>query len=449
MTRLWSRPLSIVILLCGLALLMWALFGRVTALSVLAGTLLLLVLHHIYNLTLLHNWLREPRAESVPDGTGAWETIFAYLLRLLKRQRASEFSLSKALERFELAGEALPEAVVLLDDNEQIVWCNPRAETYFGLSLKRDRGAQITYIVRQPQFLGYLNAREVAEPLSLHLMSDMGERVVSIQLVPYGNSQKLLLGRDITRWERLETTRRDFIANVSHELRTPLTVIQGFLETIEDNPSGDPQLLERSIKLMSEQTLRMTRLVNDLLTLSRLESANRTQADERVNVPGLIQSLQRDAQALSAGRHTVRAEVRTEDWILGGLDELQSAFGNLVSNAVRYTPKGGTIELIWERRNGLPTFTVKDNGIGIEQHHLARLTERFYRVDKSRSRETGGTGLGLAIVKHVANRHQGRLEIHSRPGKGSSFSIIFPDTRITPAQRSQHEPAAAANSSGG
>jgi len=445
--RLWGRPLSIVILVCGLALLMWPLFGRVTALCVLSGGLLLLVLHHIYNLTLLHNWLREPRAESVPDGNGAWETIFAYLLRLLKRQRASEFSLSKALERFERAGEALPEAVVLLDDNEQIVWCNPRGETYFGLNLKRDRGAQITYIVRQPQFVRYLQSGEISEPFSLHLMGEMGERVVSIQLVPYGNSQKLLLGRDITRWERLETTRRDFIANVSHELRTPLTVIQGFLETIEDNPTGDPELLERSIKLMSEQTRRMTRLVNDLLTLSRLETASRTQADDKVNVPGLLQTLQREAQALSAGRHTVRAEVRTQDWLLGGQDELQSAFGNLVSNAVRYTPQGGTIELIWERHNGLPTFTVKDNGIGIEPHHVARLTERFYRVDKSRSRETGGTGLGLAIVKHVANRHQGRLEIHSWPRKGSSFSIVFPDTRISEPQRPQHEPAKAANSS--
>ena len=432
MTRPWSKPLSIVILLCGLALLIWALFGRVVALTVLASTLLLLVLHHIYNLTLLHNWLREPRPESVPDGSGAWETIFAYLVRLLKRQRASEFSLSKALERFELAGEAFPEAVVLLDDNEQIVWCNPRAEAYFGLNLKRDRGAQITYIVRQPQFLGYLQSPEIAEPLSLHLMSGMGERVVSIQLVPYGNSQKLLLGRDITRWERLETTRRDFIANVSHELRTPLTVIQGFLETIEDNPGGDPQFLERSIKLMSEQTLRMTRLVSDLLTLSRLENANRTQADDKVNVPGLIQALQRDAQALSAGRHTIRAEVKTQDWLLGGLDELQSAFGNLVSNAVRYTPKGGTIELIWERRNGLPTFTVKDNGIGIEPHHLARLTERFYRVDKSRSRETGGTGLGLAIVKHIIQAHGGQVTVESTLGQGSTFTLHLPVGRPRP-----------------
>ena len=448
MTRLWGRPLSTVILLGAAALMSWPIFGRTAALSLFAATLLILLLHHIYHLSQLHQWLREPSASTVPEGSGSWEDIFTYIRRLLKRQRASEFSLSKALERFERAGEAFPDAVVLLGDDDQIAWCNPRAETYFGLRLKRDQGAQITYLLRQPQFAAYLQSGEISEPLTLRLMGIRGERVVSIQLVPYGNSQKLLLGRDTTRWERLETTRRDFIANVSHELRTPLTVVQGFLETLEDCRASDPEFLARSIKLMSEQTVRMTRLVNDLLTLSRLENASHTQVDEKVNVPGLIQSLQREAQSLSDERHTIRAEIRADDWLLGSTDELQSAFGNLVTNAVRYTPQGGTIELIWERKNGNPVFTVRDNGIGIEPHHLHRLTERFYRVDKSRSRETGGTGLGLAIVKHVANRHQGHLDIDSWPGKGSAFSITFPDTRITTARDSGHTPVETANSQG-
>lgn len=444
--RLWGRPLSTVVLVCVGALIVWPIFGLTAALCLLVAALLVVVLHHIHNLSLLHTWLREPHATSVPQGSGSWEYIFAYLVRLLKRQRASEFSLSKALGRFERAGEVFPEAVVLLGDNDQIVWCNPRAETYFGLRLKRDRGAQITYILRQPQVFAYLQSGKISEPLSLHLMGDAGERVVSLQIVPYGNSQKLLLGRDITHWERLETTRRDFIANVSHELRTPLTVVQGFLETLEDADGSDPQFVARSITLMSEQTQRMTRLVNDLLTLSRLENASDTARNEKVNIPGLVQSLQDEAQALSAGRHTVTAELKTDDWLLGSVDELQSAFGNLVSNAVRYTPPGGKIELKWERMNGKPVFTVKDNGIGIEPQHIARLTERFYRVDKSRSRETGGTGLGLAIVKHVTNRHQGRLEVDSRPGKGSAFSITFPDTRIATARKPELMPLAAANS---
>ncbi|UCH50135.1 MAG: phosphate regulon sensor histidine kinase PhoR [Betaproteobacteria bacterium] len=443
---MWGRPLWTVILLCAAALVVWPIFGHTAALFALVIALLIVLLHHIYHLSLLHTWLRQSRAADVPVGSGSWEYIFAYLVRLLKRQRASEFSLSKALGRFERAGEVFPEAVVLLGDNDQIVWCNPRAETYFGLRLKRDRGAQITYILRQPQFSAYLQSGKISKPLSLRLMANAGDRVVLIQMVPYGNSQKLLLGRDITYWERLETTRRDFIANVSHELRTPLTVVQGFLETLEDSHASDPQFVERGIKLMSEQTQRMTRLVNDLLTLSRLESTSGAPSHDKVNVPGLVQSLQHEAQALSAGRHTISAEIKTDDWLLGSVDELQSAFGNLVSNAVRYTPPGGKIELIWEREDSNPVFTVKDNGIGIEPQHLARLTERFYRVDKSRSRETGGTGLGLAIVKHVTNRHQGQLKIDSSPGKGSVFSITFPDTRITNARKSGPMPVAAANS---
>ncbi len=446
MSRLWGRPLSTVILLCAAALIAWPMFGHTAALLMLVVALLIALLHHIYNLSLLHAWLREPGSGDVPQGSGSWEYIFAYLVRLLKRQRASEFSLTKALARFERAGEALPEAVVLLDENDQIVWCNPRAETYFGLRLKRDRGAHITYILRQPKFSTYLRSGEISEPLSLHLVGDTAERVVSIQMVPYGNSQKLLLGRDVTHWERLETTRRDFIANVSHELRTPLTVVQGFLETLEDSDGSDPQIVARGITLMSEQTQRMTRLVNDLLTLSRLESASGTANDEKVNIPGLVQSLHHEAQALSAGHHTISAEISTDDWLLGSMDELQSAFGNLVSNAVRYTPPGGKIELRWERKNGNPVFAVKDNGIGIEPRHVARLTERFYRVDKSRSRETGGTGLGLAIVKHVTNRHQGRLEIDSWPGKGSTFSITFPGTRIFNGRKSEPVPVETASS---
>ena len=443
--RLWGRPLSTLLLLCAAALLSWPIFGAVAALCLFSAGLLILLLHHIHNLSQLHYWLREPSDKTVPDGGGSWEYIFSHMIRLLKRQRASEFSLAKALERFERAGEAFPDAIVLLGDDDQIAWCNPRAETFFGLRLKRDRGAQITYLVRQPQFAAYLQAGEPSEPLTLRLMGEHGERVVSIQLVPYGNSQKLLLGRDITRWERLETTRRDFIANVSHELRTPLTVVHGFLETLEDAPTADPAFLARGIKLMSEQTARMTRLVNDLLTLSRLENSNYAAADDKVNVPALLQSLQREAMALSGGRHTIRTETSTEDWLLGSTDELRSAFSNLVTNAIRYTPQGGTIELVWERSNGNPVFRVKDNGIGIEPQHLDRLTERFYRVDKSRSRETGGTGLGLAIVKHVANRHQGQLDIDSWPGKGSTFSITFPDTRITTAGDSDKTPVMASS----
>jgi len=427
---MWGSPLSTLFLLCAAALVSWPVFGLTAALIIFVGGLLILLLHHIYNLSLLFHWLRDPRSKTVPRGNGSWEYVFSYMQRLLKWQRTSELGLSNALDRFQLAVAAFPDAVVMLDDNDEIAWCNPRAETYFSLRAKRDQGAQITYILRQPRFSAYLRSRNISDPLTLRLVGEQGERVVLIQLVPYGDSQKLLLGRDITRLDRLETTRRDFIANVSHELRTPLTVVHGYLETLREAPATDPEFLANSLKLMSEQTTRMNRLVEDLLTLSRLENPGDAPVDEHVNVPQLTQSLLQEAQVLSGDHHKIRAEINTHEWLEGSADELRSAFANLVSNAVRYTPDGGTIDLIWESRDGQPAFVVRDTGIGIDPVHLARLTERFYRVDNSRSRETGGTGLGLTIVKYIVNRHQARLEIDSRPGSGSTFSITFPETRV-------------------
>jgi len=329
-----------------------------------------------------------------------------------------------------MAGAALPDAVVILDEDDRIEWCNPRAEEYFGLDLERDRGQQITYLLRQPQFVDHLEAGTNAEPLVLRISREDGEMMLSVQQVPYGDRQKLILGRDITRWERLETTRRDFVANVSHELRTPLTVVGGFLETLEDMREPDPEMTRRSLQLMMQQTSRMTRLVEDLLTLSRLESTQNPLREEDVHVPELVRALHQDAQVLSADRHRLILKLESGDWLRGNTDELRSAFGNLISNAVRYTPEHGEIEIRWSvLADGQPAFSVRDSGIGIEPQHIDRLTERFYRVDRSRSRETGGTGLGLAIVKHVLVRHQARLDIQSSPGKGSLFSVIFPEAR--------------------
>jgi two-component system phosphate regulon sensor histidine kinase PhoR len=269
------------------------------------------------------------------------------------------------------------------------------------------------------------------------------ELTLSVQLVPYGDSEKLLLSRDITHWERMETTRRDFVANVSHELRTPLTVLGGFLETLSDMQKPDPDMLRRSLQLMGEQATRMQRLVEDLLTLSKLESAQNPLNEEFVDVPELVRSLFSDAQALSGGRHRFRLRADDSEGVRGNAEELRSALSNLISNAVRYTPEGGEIEVSWSKREGEPVFTVRDTGIGIEPHHVPRLTERFYCVDRSRSRSTGGTGLGLAIVKHVLSRHQAHLEIESEPGRGSTFSAIFPAARSL-AQPAPHVREAAA-----
>lgn len=243
-------------------------------------------------------------------------------------------------------------------------------------------------------------------------------------MIPFGNEQSLLLARDITEREQLEVTRRDFVANISHELRTPLTVIQGFLETFEDNPADDPELLTRGVKLMSDQSHRMNRLITDLLALSRLETSESPE-EEVINMFRLIQSISAEAKALSTKNHIVDVQAANDLNILGSEEEIRSALSNLVSNAVRYSPNGGTISIKWTLVDNEPVFSCQDQGVGIAPEHLSRLTERFYRVDKSRSQETGGTGLGLAIVKHIVNRHNAKLKITSEPNKGSQFSIQF------------------------
>ena len=429
MIDIWPRSVVAIALVSLVALVLWPILGSTEALAAYAVLLLLVLWHHVSQLTRLHRWLHDPRAETLPEGGGEWEDIFAGLSRLLRRRTQIESRLSAALERFQQAGAALPEGVIILDEGDGIVWCNPQAEGYFGLSSERDRGQQITYLVRKPQFAEYLHTRNFREPLLLRLPRDNQELSLSIQLVPYGASEKLVLARDITRWERMETTRRDFVANVSHELRTPLTVLGGFLETLTDLEQPDPEMLRRSLQLMSDQSTRMQRLVEDLLTLSKLESAQNPLREEYVDVPELIERLFKDAEAMSNGRHRLTLSLAAEPGLKGNTEELRSALSNLISNAVRYTPDGGEIQVSWERREDQLAFCVRDTGIGIEAHHIPRLTERFYRVDRSRSRATGGTGLGLAIVKHVLSRHQAQLEVKSETGQGSRFCAIFPAPR--------------------
>jgi two-component system phosphate regulon sensor histidine kinase PhoR len=428
------------------ASLVAAAFGGGTAAAVCAIVLLAAVCtFHIRNVVRLKRWLKAPALDSLPQSTGEWENLYAGLARMLRNQRESETGLSRVVERFRLAGAAMPEGLVILDGDDRILWCNLAAERHFGLELARDAGQQVTYLVRQPQFAHYLAAQNYGEPLILRMPRPQ-ELVLSVQLVPYGDNQKLVTSRDVTHWERIETMRRDFIANVSHELRTPLTVLVGFLETLNGMPKLDNDIARRTLRLMTEQGSRMQRLVEDLLTLSRLESTQNPPREEPVDVGRLARELRDDAAALSNGRHRVTLAVETADWISGSEDELRSAFGNLVSNAVRYTPEGGEIRIAWRRpegADGAPAFSVQDSGIGIEPQHLPRLTERFYRVDRGRSRDTGGTGLGLAIVKHVLNRHQTRLDIRSEPGKGSTFTASFPRERVVPAPVAANEPLSA------
>ena len=398
-----------------------------------AALLLIMLLQHLRHLARLSHWLADPRPEALPESSGLWEDVFAAFYHLLRRQRRSESRLTATLQDFRQAGMAMPDGLVIVDGTNQIEWCNPKAELHFGLDAARDAGQLVTHLVRQPQFAEALDAEGYAEPLTLRSARG-GDLILSVLIVPYEANRKLIISRDVTDRERVETMRRDFVANVSHELRTPLTVIGGFLETITDMETPNPELIRRSVPMMSEQAKRMQGLVEDLLVLSRLESTGNPAREEPVNVPDIARALYHDALALSAGRHKVTLLLESATWISGAEDELRSAFGNLVSNAIRYTPAGGEVRLSWKvdctDGNEGVVFAVRDTGIGIAPQHVPRLTERFYRVDRGRSRETGGTGLGLAIVKHVVNRHAARLEVTSEPGRGSCFSVIFPGTRV-------------------
>jgi two-component system phosphate regulon sensor histidine kinase PhoR len=429
-TSLWARYSGLLVIATAVALAAGYAFGLSWGWACAALILALALVHHVRHLSAMMHWLRDPSLESMPPGAGAWEHVYAGLYRMLRHQRHSASQLSATLEDFRRAWAAMPDGVVILDVNDRIEWCNPKAEQHFGLELSRDQGQSITYLVRQPQFSEHLHAAQYEQALALR-HARTGDRVLSVQLVPYGDRQKLLISRDVTELQRLETMRRDFIANVSHELRTPLTVLCGFLETLTDarSPQREP-LLERSLPLMLAQAQRMERLVADLLTLSRLESSSNPVQEQRVDVPALVRSLYQEAVAYSAGRHRIALGTVASAKLLGADDELRSAFGNLISNAIRYTPDGGTITMSWTLRSGEPVFAVRDSGIGIEAAHIARLTERFYRVDRGRSRETGGTGLGLAIVKHVLQRHDATLEIDSAPGQGSTFSAVFAHGRV-------------------
>jgi two-component system phosphate regulon sensor histidine kinase PhoR len=398
------------------------------ALSLLAVGLLGVVAWHLIQLDALARWADAALEEAVPEGRGTWALAYAALYRRVRMRSARQRDLRLALDRFVSGAEALPEGVVVLDGANRIQWANPRAQTHLGIELRHDVRAPIMNLVRQPAFVQYLNGGDFSEPVVFESQREAG-LTLSIQIVPFGVEEKLLMSRDITRLEAVARLRRDFIANVSHELKTPLTVLTGFLETLADMRLEERQR-QRYLALMSEQAQNMQRLIDDLLTLSALESEHSVPQEAEFAIAPLLLQISADAKALSAGRHEITLNIRDPAIVLGSRDELASAFGNLVSNAVRYTPEGGRIALDWGVTADGGEFSVADTGIGIAAEHIARLTERFYRVDRSRSRATGGTGLGLAIVKHVLIRHQAELAIDSAPAQGSRFTVRLPARRV-------------------
>jgi two-component system phosphate regulon sensor histidine kinase PhoR len=381
------------------------------------------------------SWLSDPSGLQSPQGrspTGYWGELFYRVDRLTReREKALEEERGR-LQRFLNAIEASPNGVMMLDAEDRIRWLNSVAALHFGLSPTRDLEQHVTNLLRAPSFVQHMQTGAYAEGAEAVVMPGAGQySSLSVVVRPYGEGLKLLLSQDVTDSERQESMRRDFVANVSHEIRTPLTVLAGFIETLSTLQLTEAER-RRVLDLMTQQTQRMQLLVADLLTLAQLEGSPSPAPDRWVQAAKLLERVEQDGWSLSNGRHrlSVSGQAAVAD-IAGAEPELLSAMGNLVSNAVRYTPAGGEIHLRWERRaDGAAEFEVRDSGPGIAREHLPRLTERFYRVDGSRSRDTGGTGLGLSIVKHVVQRHGGELDIQSELGRGSTFRILLPASRL-------------------
>ena len=431
MNRVYRNSLASIASIALGALLVGALIGPAWGWAIATIGVACMLVYHLRHLARLARWVEAPRADTVPEGSGSWDAVLSALYHAERAAEQRQEELADALTRFRRAAQAMPDGVVILDDKNCIEWCNNNAASLLDLDPREDVGRPIANLVREPAFIDYLAMHDEEGARPARVPMDRGV-VLSIQLIRYGEAQTLLLARDVTQSERVEAMRRDFVANVSHELRTPLTVLVGFLETVRELKL-DPQRVRDYLGMMREQATRMHRIIEDLLALSVLESAPPPPA-ERVRIAPLLARLHADAEGLSGGRHAITLDGAPAVDVLGAEPELASGFGNLISNAIRYTPEGGKVRLIWRDGVDGASFTVEDTGVGIAAEHIPRLTERFYRVDRSRSRETGGTGLGLAIVKHALARHQATLDIASEPGAGSRFTVRFPPQRTVPLE---------------
>jgi two-component system phosphate regulon sensor histidine kinase PhoR len=398
-----------------------------TALGATAGSAMATAADVVRGARLLA-WLRSPGESPPPAGGGLWGEVADRIVRAFRVRDAAEARERGRLTQFLAAIEVSPSGVLLMDANDQIEWFSRPAAEHLGLDLQRDLRQKITNLVRAPAFVQYLQTGAFEQ--SVQIPGPLGKGSLQLSIRPYGDGQKLLLTQDITERERADSMRRDFVANVSHEIRTPLTVLAGFVETLVELRLSEVER-KRVLELMGQQTQRMQTLVGDLLTLAQLEGSPRPPNDRWVHIKQLSRPVENDARSLSGGRHSLSFQWPEGLAIAGNESELMSALGNLVTNAVRYTPDGGRIAVRWQARpDEGGEFEVVDSGIGIAREHLPRLTERFYRVDGSRSRGTGGTGLGLSIVKHVVQRHGGELLIDSELGKGSRFRLVLPASRV-------------------
>ncbi len=432
MRKAWFSEMLMLGGLIAAALVLALLVGHASWLLLLA--VLLFLARNLYQLNRLERWLRVGRLRNPPESWGIWGEVFEHYYRLQRRYYKRKKRLARVIREFRESTAAMPDGTLVLDAELRIMWFNEAARETLRLSSSRDLGQSVLNLIRSPQFKDYLQSGKYEQ--AIQFPSPVNDsRILSARLIPYGAEQYLLLVRDVTRLQRLQAMRRDFVANASHELRSPLTVLSGYLETLAEDPDLAPDW-RQPMEEMLAQCHRMTSLVNDLLELSRLETEEAdAPLDEVVDVPGLVDRIIQYARSEDTGQHEFNFAALVPDGLTGAERELHSAFSNLIINAMRYTPDDGIIRASWYRReNAELVFEVIDNGIGIDPEHIPFITQRFYRVDSSHSRKKGGTGLGLAIVKHVLQRHNATLEIDSRPGQGSSFRCVFPVHRAAAAQ---------------
>ncbi|MGB7799593.1 phosphate regulon sensor histidine kinase PhoR [Buttiauxella sp.] len=420
----WKRLVMELALCCLPAVILGLIFGHLPWFLLLAVTGLLV--WHFWNLLRLSWWLWVDRSMTPPPGRGSWDPLLYGLHQMQLRNKKRRKELGNLIKRFRSGAESLPDAVVLTTEEGTIFWCNGLAQQLLGLRWPDDNGQNILNLLRYPEFTRYLTQKDFARPLTLVLNNG---RHLEFRVMPYSDEQWLMVARDVTQMHQLEGARRNFFANVSHELRTPLTVLQGYLEMMQDQSLEGP-LRDKALGTMREQTSRMEGLVKQLLTLSKIEAAPAMALNEKIDVPLMLRVVEREAQTLSQQRQTLQFDIDPTLKVFGNDEQLRSAISNLVYNAVNHTPEGTHITVSWKRVTGGAAFSVADSGPGISAEHIPRLTERFYRVDKARSRQTGGSGLGLAIVKHALSHHDARLEIESQPGKGSTFSFVMPERLI-------------------
>ena len=423
---LWFAAVRLAVAVAAGLLLGWALGHPFAGIALVVGAYFA---WHLVNLFRLDWWLRHRSFSDPPEIGGAWGDAITQVVRLHRRKRFHKQRFIQLFRQIQRSTAALPDGVVILNAEHEIVWFNRMAALLLNLRRPADLGLRIDNLVRQPEFARYLAGAQYANPVIIRIGA--GEPIfLSLQFVPYGEGQLLLLVRDVSRQVQLEGMRKDFVANASHELRSPLTVISGYLETLSQDPVLDPEL-KGPLAEMRRQAERMTQIIRDLLELSRLEAAEGEVEDgESIDVAALLSTLRKDVLARSERPREIRVRLDSDASLIGNESEIQSAFFNLVDNAAKYTPPEGSIEMRWWTDSDGGHFTVTDTGIGILPEHIPRLTERFYRVDPARSRSTGGSGLGLAIVKHVLQRHGATLEVESAPGEGSVFGCHFPLRRV-------------------